>query len=116
MNLFRAQHIKQKSETSPSFINPDAFQNQVGCLSIDTQRTLPALLYGQLFPNNFAIFVWLKFGDRLVDIAKYMVTIILRTSILSDMQNVWTYIIVAITVVAILLMGLWLSRDKTSER
>lgn len=108
--------MKLESVTGPSFINPDSFLNQVGSLSIDTQRTLPALLYGLLSPNNFRIFVWLKFGDRLVDIAKYMVTIILLTSILSDMQNVWTYIIVAITVVAILLMGLWLSRDKTSER
>ncbi|HIR73218.1 MAG TPA: hypothetical protein IAB96_06785 [Candidatus Coprenecus pullicola] len=57
-----------------------------------------------------------KFGDWLLDIAKYMVTAILLTSIFSDMQNVWTYIIVAITVVATLLMGLWLSRDKTSEK
>ena len=60
-----------------------------------------------------------KFGDWLLDIAKYMATailLILLTSIFSDMQNVWTYVIVAITVVATLLMGLWLSRDKTSEK
>ena len=57
-----------------------------------------------------------KFGDWLLDIAKYMATAILLTSIFSDMQNVWTYIIVAITVLATLLMGLWLSRDKTSEK
>lgn len=57
-----------------------------------------------------------KFGDWLLDIAKYMATAILLTSIFSDMQNVWTYVIVAITVVATLLLGLWLTRDKTSEK
>jgi uncharacterized protein (DUF58 family) len=55
-------------------------------------------------------------GDWLLDIAKYMATAILLTSIFSDMQNVWTYVIVAITVVATLLLGLWLTRDKTSEK
>lgn len=51
-----------------------------------------------------------------MDIAKYMATAILLTSIFSDMQNTWTYVIVAITVVATLLLGLWLTRDKTSEK
>lgn len=45
-----------------------------------------------------------------------MATAILLTSIFSDMQNIWTYVIVAITVVATLLLGLWLTRDKTSEK
>ena len=57
-----------------------------------------------------------KFGDWLLDIAKYMATAILLTSIFSDMQNIWTYVIVAITVVATLLLGLWLTRDKTNEK
>ena len=57
-----------------------------------------------------------KFGDWLLDIAKYMATAILLTSIFSDMQNIWTYVVVAITVVATLLLGLWLTRDKTSEK
>ena len=57
-----------------------------------------------------------KFGDWLLDIAKYMATAILLTSIFSDMQNIWTYVIVAITVVVTLLLGLWLTRDKASEK
>ena len=51
-----------------------------------------------------------------MDIAKYMATAILLTSIFSDMQNIWTYVIVAITVVVTLLLGLWLTRDKASEK
>ena len=72
-----------------------------------------------LFSGNFGylcLAMRKKFGDWLLDIAKYMATAILLTSIFSDMQNIWTYIIVAITVVATLLLGLWLTRDKTNEK
>ncbi len=72
-----------------------------------------------MFSGNFGylcLAMRKKFGDWLLDIAKYMATAILLTSIFSDMQNIWTYIIVAITVVATLLLGLWLTRDKTNEK
>ena len=72
-----------------------------------------------MFSGNFGylcLAMRKKFGDWLLDIAKYMATAILLTSILSDMQNIWTYVIVAITVVATLLLGLWLTRDKTNEK
>lgn len=72
-----------------------------------------------LFSGNFGYLCLVmreKFGDWLLDIAKYMATAILLTSIFSDMQNVWTYVIVAITVVATLLLGLWLTKDKTSDK
>ena len=72
-----------------------------------------------MFSGNFGylcLAMRKKFGDWLLDIAKYMATAILLTSIFSDMQNIWTYVIVAITVVATLLMGLWLTRDKTNEK
>ena len=76
------------------------------------------ILSGYFVSGNFGylcLAMRKKFGDWLLDIAKYMATAILLTSIFSDMQNIWTYVIVAITVVATLLLGLWLTRDKTSE-
>lgn len=73
------------------------------------------ILYSGYFPYICPV-MRKKFGDWLLDIAKYMATAILLTSIFSDMQNIWTYIIVAITVVATLLLGLWLTKDKTSEK
>ena len=72
-----------------------------------------------MFSGNFGylcLAMRKKFGDWLLDIAKYMATAIFLTSIFSDMQNIWTYVIVAITVVATLLLGLWLTRDKTNEK
>ena len=72
------------------------------------------MLYIVFYLSSFVTFV--KFGDWLLDIAKYMATAILLTSIFSDMQNIWTYVIVAITVVVTLLLGLWLTRDKASEK
>ena len=53
-----------------------------------------------LFSGNFGylcLAMRKKFGDWLLDIAKYMATAILLTSIFSDMQNIWTYVIVAIS-------------------
>lgn len=53
-----------------------------------------------------------EFGKWLMDIAKYMTTAILLSSVFSDMQNVWVYVSVIGAVLFTLIVGLVLVREK----
>lgn len=53
-----------------------------------------------------------EFGKWLMDIAKYMTTAILLSSVFSDMQNVWVYVSVIGAVLLTLIVGLVLVREK----
>lgn len=56
-----------------------------------------------------------ELGKWLMDIAKYMTTAILLSSVFSDLQNIWIYISVISAVTLTLAAGLWLVRDKKKE-
>ena len=54
-----------------------------------------------------------ELGKWLMDIAKYLVTAVLLSSIITDMGNSWIlYLSVSFSVVVTLSVGLWLVRDK----
>lgn len=52
-----------------------------------------------------------------MDIAKYLVTAVLLSSIITDMGNSWIlYLSVSFSVVLTLSVGLWLVRDKKERK
>lgn len=53
-----------------------------------------------------------EFGKWLMDIAKYMTTAILLSTVFSEIQNIWVYLSVILAVVITLVLGLLLVRDK----
>ena len=54
-----------------------------------------------------------ELGKWLMDIAKYITTAVVLTSIFGDMQEKWIiYVSGLLAVVITLLSGLWLVRDK----
>ncbi|MGL4859645.1 MAG: DUF6722 family protein [Enterobacteriaceae bacterium] len=54
-----------------------------------------------------------ELGKWLMDIAKYITTAVILTSIFGDVQQKWIiYIGGALSVILTLLSGLWLVRDK----
>ncbi|WP_281795429.1 DUF6722 family protein [Paraprevotella clara] len=54
-----------------------------------------------------------ELGKWLMDIAKYITTAVILTSIFGDIQEKWViYIGGALAIVITLLSGLWLVRDK----
>lgn len=53
-----------------------------------------------------------ELGKWLMDIAKYMVTALLLSSVFGDMDNVWTITAVIIATIATLVIGLWLIKDR----
>ena len=58
-----------------------------------------------------------ELGKWLMDIAKYWVTAVLLSSIITDMGNSWIlYLSVSFSVVLTLSVGLWLVRDKKERK
>lgn len=58
-----------------------------------------------------------ELGKWLMDIAKYWVTAVLLSSIITDMGNSWIlYLSVSFSVVVTLSVGLWLVRDKKERK
>lgn len=54
-----------------------------------------------------------KFGKWLMDIAKYLMTVAILSSIITDMDKTWLYYLsLLFFIVLILVFGLWLIRDK----
>ena len=56
-----------------------------------------------------------ELGKWLLDIAKYMTTVILLSTILSSVSNIWIFIGVAIIALIILIFGLILVKDNKKE-
>ncbi len=54
-----------------------------------------------------------EFGKWLMDIAKYLMTVAILSSIITDMNKTWLYYLsLLFFIVLILVFGLWLIRDK----
>ncbi len=54
-----------------------------------------------------------EFGKWLMDIAKYLMTVAILSSIITDMDKTWLYdLSLLFFIVLILVFGLWLIRDK----
>lgn len=53
-----------------------------------------------------------EFGKWLLDIAKYMVTAILLSSVFSDVQSVWMYVSVCAGILLTLICGLILVKEN----
>lgn len=54
-----------------------------------------------------------EFGKWLMDIAKYLMTVAILSSIITDMDETWLYYLsLLFFIVLILVFGLWLIRDK----
>lgn len=54
-----------------------------------------------------------ELGKWLMDIAKYLATAVLLTSVFNDIENAWViYLSVTISIVITLVGGLWLLRDN----
>ena len=51
----------------------------------------------------------------MMDVAKYMVTAILLSSIFSDLQNTWMYVGIILSIICIFALGLWFIHDKKEE-
>ncbi len=57
-----------------------------------------------------------KFGDWLLDIAKYMATAILLTSVFDEIRESWiSYVSVSIAIILSLIVGLILTKDAKRE-
>jgi chromate transport protein ChrA len=56
-----------------------------------------------------------EFGKWLMDIAKYMVTALLLSSVFGNMENLWSTISVIIASAITLSVGLWFLKDKKEE-
>ncbi|MBO4984624.1 MAG: hypothetical protein J6C87_03155 [Bacteroides sp.] len=56
-----------------------------------------------------------EFGKWLMDIAKYMTTALLLSSVFGDMENPWIMGTVIGGAILTLLSGLWLVKDKKVE-
>jgi len=58
-----------------------------------------------------------EFGKWLMDIAKYIATAVVVTSIFGDIEQKWIVFTVSITTIIFLLVwGLWLVRDKNETK
>lgn len=54
-----------------------------------------------------------EFGKWLMNIAKYLMTVAILSSIITDMDKTWLYYLsLLFFIVLILVFGLWLIRDK----
>ena len=54
-----------------------------------------------------------EFGKWLMEIAKYLMTVAILSSIITDMDKTWLYYLsLLFFIVLILVFGLWLIRDK----
>ena len=58
-----------------------------------------------------------EFGKWLMDIAKYMATALLLSSVFNDIKESWViYLVVSVAIVLTLLTGLLLVKDKKEEK
>ena len=58
-----------------------------------------------------------ELGKWLMDIAKYLTTAVLLSSVFNDIKESWIiYFVVSIAIVLTLLAGLWLVREEKKER
>lgn len=58
-----------------------------------------------------------EFGKWLMDIAKYIATAVVVTSIFGDIEQKWIVFTVSITTIIFLLIwGLWLVKDKNETK
>lgn len=57
-----------------------------------------------------------EFGKWLMDIAKYLTTAVLLSSVFNDIKESWIiYVVVSIAIVLTLLAGLWLVREEKKK-
>jgi len=57
-----------------------------------------------------------ELGKWLLDIAKYITTAVILTSLFSGVEQKWVIYVIGLTAVfATLVMGLWLMRDKKKK-
>ncbi len=57
-----------------------------------------------------------EFGKWLMDIAKYLTTAVLLSSVFNDIEESWIiYFVVSIAIVLTLLAGLWLVREEKKK-
>lgn len=58
-----------------------------------------------------------EFGKWLMDIAKYLTTAVLLSSVFNDIKESWViYLVVSVAIVLTLLIGLLLVKDKKEEK
>ena len=58
-----------------------------------------------------------EFGKWLMDIAKYLTTAVLLSSVFNDIKEPWViYLVVSVAIVLTLLTGLLLVKDKKEEK
>ena len=57
-----------------------------------------------------------KISDWLLDIAKYLATAVLLSSVFSDMDDIWVYIGVILSIAVTFSLGLFLSYKKGKEK
>lgn len=57
-----------------------------------------------------------ELGKWLMDIAKYMVTVLLLSSVFGDMTNLWAVTSAILASLLTLLMGLWLVRNRNKRK
>lgn len=57
-----------------------------------------------------------EFGKWLMDIAKYLTTAVLLSSVFNDIKESWViYSVVSVAIVLTLLAGLWLVREEKKK-
>ena len=57
-----------------------------------------------------------ELGKWLMDIAKYLTTAVILSSVFNDIKESWTiYFVVSIAIVLTLLAGLWLVREEKKK-
>ena len=57
-----------------------------------------------------------EFGKWLMDIAKYLTTAVLLSSVFNDIKESWViYSVVSVAIVLTLLAGLWLVREERKK-
>ena len=73
------------------------------------------ILYSSYFPY-LCLVMRKNFGDWLLDIAKYMATAILLTSVFDEIRESWiSYVSVSIAIILSLIVGLILTKDTKKE-
>lgn len=89
----------------------------------DKEELLAGLIFIRSHSYYFSIFLIFaktkpynmkkEFGKWLMDIAKYLMTVAILSSIITDMDKTWLYYLsLLFFIVLILVFGLWLIRDK----
>ena len=56
-----------------------------------------------------------EFGKWLMDVAKYMLTVILLSGILGDFGNTWLRVVTVFLIIISLAIGLFLLRDQKNK-